>query len=91
MPLDIVNIFFSTIRSNSRFCLFLILAKGLLERMQGLETYAPYQNGDHVADKSEYDHVMPQTSRYDRSKKFGTLSKSEWEATCKLISIISCI
>lgn len=51
--------------------------------MQGLETYSPFHGGDNVADKSEYEHVMPQTSRYDRSKKFGTLSKSEWEATCE--------
>lgn len=56
-------------------------AKGLLERMNALETYPPF-NTREAADMSAsnaYAHVKS----YSRGRTCGTLSKYEWEASCE--------
>lgn len=66
------------------FILF-VADKGLLEKMNALETYPPY-NQKEAAEMSaspEYAHVKG----YSRGRTCGTLSKSEWEASCKFASI----
>lgn len=62
--------------------------KVLLERMKALETYPP-QNRDDAKEPenpAEYEHVrkLMDSPKKDRSQRYGTLSKSEWEAACKL-------
>lgn len=61
-------------------------AKGLLERMEALETY-PSNRSDGEAKQmektDEYEHVQKLiTPKKERAQRYGTLSKSEWEATC---------
>lgn len=56
---------------------FLITAKFLLERMGALETYPSYNNRN--ASEEEYAHVK----NHLKGGTCGTLSKSEWEASCK--------
>lgn len=64
-------------------------AKVLLERMNALETYPP-QNPREAADLAaslEYAHVK----NFSRGRSCGTLSKYEWEASCKLITVVHSI
>lgn len=58
-------------------------AKGLLERMNALETYPPFNNKEaaDLSASSAYAHVKS----YSRGRTCGTLSKYEWEASCKCI------
>jgi mRNA (guanine-N7-)-methyltransferase len=60
--------------------------RGLLEKMQAVERYGLYDNRNlSRSDESEYQHArdfLKQKEGYDR-RKLGTLSASEWEATCK--------
>ncbi|XP_055383143.1 mRNA cap guanine-N7 methyltransferase [Condylostylus longicornis] len=57
--------------------------KGLLQRMQALESYPPPRNGSLVGQgEDEYAHCKKYlSSNYGRQKTVGTLSKSEWETT----------
>lgn len=58
-----------------------LLAKILLERMNALETYPPFNHREaaELSASSEYAHVKS----YSRGRMCGTLSKYEWEASCK--------
>lgn len=62
-------------------------SKMLLERMQALETY-PSNRGDReskqMEESGEYEHVQKLfgSPKKDRFQRYGTLSKSEWEAAC---------
>lgn len=70
-----------------------MLAKGLIEKMQGLETYPPQFGAGLNGPNTEYEHaktfLATKGIKEDRHKKCGTLSESEWEATCKTINIYS--
>lgn len=63
---------------------FHVSAKGLIDRMQGLETF-PAQFGNELNGAiDEYEHASKfLTNKDDRNKKCGTLSLSEWDAACK--------
>ncbi|KAJ6632681.1 mRNA cap guanine-N7 methyltransferase [Pseudolycoriella hygida] len=50
--------------------------KGLLERMNALETYPSHHNSNNGGNEN-YSHVA---KKFDRNTKCGTVSKSEWEA-----------
>lgn len=56
--------------------------------MQGLETYPPQFGSESNGAATEYEHakqfLSSKGAKDDRNKKCGTLSKSEWDATCKL-------
>lgn len=56
---------------------FLNTAKFLLERMGALESYPSFNNRNAPAE--EYAHVK----NHLKGGTCGTLSKSEWEASCK--------
>ena len=57
--------------------------KTLLSRMQALETYPPYHEVPLLADNvQEYQHAKDYMQNSTGHRKIGTLSKSEWEATC---------
>lgn len=64
--------------------------KGLIEKMQAVERYGLHANRDMSrSDKEEYKHAkeyLLQKGGYDNRRKCGTLSASEWEATCKYFS-----
>lgn len=59
-----------------------MVAKRLLEKMGALETYPTpeHQRAAEKAVSDEYAHVKT----FSRGRQCGTLSKSEWEASCKL-------
>lgn len=57
--------------------------KVLLQRMNALEPY-PNRNRPQFGDDEEYEHAKKNLNRYG---KIRTLSKSEWEATCKLLCL----
>ncbi|CAD7089911.1 unnamed protein product [Hermetia illucens] len=63
--------------------------KGLLSRMQALETYPAQKNAKLVGKDEDYAHAqeyLGQNSKGDRFKVVGTLSKPEWEvATLYLV------
>lgn len=53
----------------------------LLERMRSLETYPPsdQKEASEMSAKMEYAHVKS----FSKGRTCGTLSKYEWEASCK--------
>lgn len=55
--------------------------KMLLQRMNALEPY-PSKNRPLFGEDNEYEHAKNSVTRYGNMR---TLSKSEWEATCKLV------
>ena len=59
--------------------------KGLLEKVNALETYSPFNQKEaaEMYASPEYAHVKG----YSRGRTCGTLSKSEWEASCKFKSM----
>jgi mRNA (guanine-N7-)-methyltransferase len=60
--------------------------RGLIEKMQALETYPGMNRFDLVTDNiDEYEHAKNYLAKQNapRFKKVGTLTKSEWEASCK--------
>lgn len=63
--------------------------KTLLENMKGLETYPPPDNCKPIGTSEDYRHVEEYINRKfgDRTHNvsIGTLSNSEWEASCKFI------
>lgn len=59
------------------------LGKGLLERMTALETYHPNNiNNNNEEYKHAANFLAKKGDSYSR-KSCGTLSKSQWEASCK--------
>lgn len=64
--------------------------RGLLEKMQAVERYGLQGNRNMSrSNEDEYKHAkdfLIQKGGYDNRKRCGTLSASEWEATCKLTS-----
>ena len=59
--------------------------KGLIEKMQGLEAYPRYSR-ENREDEDEYEHAKAYVSAKGGGNRFfkvGTLSKSEWEASCE--------
>lgn len=73
-------------------CLF--AAKGLMEKMQGLQTYPTHEHQQHNQSpelRAQFAHAAEYLATKDgpeRHKKCATLSKAEWEATCKCIQYI---
>lgn len=61
-------------------------AKSLLERMNALETYPPFNQRDTNESSSSdaYSHVKG----YTKGRACGTLSQYEWEAVCECETII---
>lgn len=54
--------------------------------MQGLQAYPPQDEPLTDAVREQFEHASRFLSnKDDRHKKCGTLSKDEWEATCKFI------
>lgn len=66
--------------------------KGLIEKMQAVERYGLHANRNMSrSDQEEYKHAkdfLLQKGGYDNRHKCGTLSASEWEATCEFKSLI---
>lgn len=63
---------------------FLTVARGLIEKMQGLETYPAQYRNQLNGTEDEYEHAAKYLASKDESNpKCGTLSRSEWEAACK--------
>lgn len=61
-------------------------AQGLMEKMQGLQTYQTHDQS--VEQQEQFSHAaefMASRDPSDRQKKCATLSKAEWEATCESI------
>lgn len=59
-------------------------AKGLIDRMQAMETFTAQFGNETNGAKEEYEHASKfLTKKDDRNKKCGTLSQSEWDAACK--------
>lgn len=66
----------------------------LLQKMQSLETYPPHKGNPLVGTaKHDYKHAGDylDEKQQDRDQKIGTLSRSEWEAVCKLIIFLCCV
>lgn len=62
--------------------------RGLIEKMQALEQYGMQNSGNPKTNDKEYEHVnefLIQNGGYNNQKRAGTLSKSEWEATSKIL------
>lgn len=58
--------------------------RSLLNSMQGLETYPECHDAPLVSKKpDDYAHAIQYMQKNTGHRKIGTLSKSEWEATCK--------
>lgn len=66
--------------------------KNLLTTTRSLETYPP-QHGMQLVGNAEddYEHAKLCLEKDGRHARLGTLSKSEWEATCKLIQFVNII
>ena len=66
-----------------------IEGKSLLGKMQALETYPPYHEapllGQHADD---YQHAIQYMQDSVGHRKIGTLSQSEWDATCMYLTNI---
>lgn len=63
----------------------------LLTNMGSLETYPPMHTTNLVGtSKGDYQHADEFLSQQRDNIKIGTLSKSEWEASCKYLKIINC-
>lgn len=70
------------------FIHFGVSAKGLIDRMQGLETFPAQFGNDINGATEEYEHAIKfLKTKDDRNKKCGTLSQSEWDAACKYYHI----
>lgn len=74
----------STKNLNNQIYFLLFPGRGLLEIMQGLQTYPPQDEPLTDDIREQFAHAIKFMSKQnDRNKKCGTLSKDEWEATCK--------
>lgn len=59
------------------------IAKGLIEKMQGLQAYPSHdQSAEHREQFAHAAEFLASRDCGDRQKKCATLSKAEWEATC---------
>lgn len=68
-----------------RFHICCRIAKGLMEKMQGLQVYPSHEQGaEHREQFAHAAEFLATRDGGDRQKKCGTLSKAEWEATCEL-------
>lgn len=63
--------FFDRMKENGR---------GLLGKMQALETYPPFPDQTLMGPLSQYDHAEAALKKNPTSQKMGTLSAAEWEA-----------
>ncbi|KAK7575449.1 hypothetical protein V9T40_011735 [Parthenolecanium corni] len=61
----------------------------LLGRMQAFETYPAFGGSELQGKVEEYIHADEYMKRHRDCRRIGTLSKSEWEATCKFVSNFS--
>ena len=61
-----------------------IEGRSLLGKMQALETYPPYLEAPLLGQNpKDYQHAIQYMQDSTGHRKIGTLSQSEWEATCK--------
>lgn len=63
---------------------FLDEGRSLLGNMQALETYPPYHDTPLLGNpEQDYQHATQYMQNLPDHRKIGTLSQSEWEATCE--------